>query len=100
MGLTFSDHLQPGSSMRREAVKSPRVTTCALPFSKVLVSSGESRFFCWRLCADMMALPPFLALPTGAPCAHCSEGCEDGATFENSASTHFVNENKREETRA
>src|SRR5919202_5607359 len=56
MGLTCSDHLQPGSSVRREALKSPRVTTCALPFSKVLVSSGVSRFFCWRACGAMMAI--------------------------------------------
>jgi hypothetical protein len=31
--LTFSDHLQPGSSTSREAVKSsPKVTTPTLPF--------------------------------------------------------------------
>src|SRR5215204_5676477 len=46
MGLMFSDHLQPGSRTSREAVKSsPKVTTPTLPFSKVLVSSGESRLF-------------------------------------------------------
>src|SRR5215207_8830939 len=42
-GLNVSDHLQPGSNTSREAVKSPSFTTSALPFSKVLVSSGWSR---------------------------------------------------------
>jgi hypothetical protein len=43
MSLTLSDHLQPGSRMNREALKSARLVTCTLPFWKVLVSSGESR---------------------------------------------------------
>ncbi len=43
MGLTFSDHLQPDSKTRREAVKSPRLTTPTAPFSNVLVSSGDGR---------------------------------------------------------
>jgi hypothetical protein len=53
IGLTFSDHLQPGSS--REAMKSPRVTTPTLPCSNVLVSSGESRFLLWILSEAMMS---------------------------------------------
>src|SRR5215212_86166 len=60
MGLTFSDHLQPGSRANREALNSPRVVTSTLPFSKVLVSSGESRLFFWRLSEAMRPhlLPP------------------------------------------
>src|SRR5215212_2240765 len=61
MGLMFSDHLQPGSNASREAVKSPRVTTSALPFSNVLVSSGEFRLF---FCKPSKAMTPHLLSPT------------------------------------
>src|SRR5215213_3155611 len=71
----FSDHLQPGSRTNREALNSPRVVTCTLPFSKVLVSSGESRFFFWRLSAAMWSLLFLLAslLGDGSDLAHRTE---------------------------
>src|SRR5215208_5313120 len=63
MGLTFSDHLQPGSNTSREAVKSPRVTTSALPFSNVLLSSGwlgSCAGYCLRPC---LLTSPFHCYP-------------------------------------
>src|SRR2546425_11882331 len=46
MGLTFSDHLQPGSKVPSPIVASPRAMTfsCPLPWNG-RVSSGEPKFF-------------------------------------------------------
>src|SRR3990170_1981348 len=43
IGLTLSDHRQPGSKVYRPMVVSPIFTTWTCPRSKVLVSSGLSK---------------------------------------------------------
>src|SRR3954447_5500611 len=45
MGLTFSDHFQPGSNTALPTTLPPMFSTSALPLpSKGRVSSGESKF--------------------------------------------------------
>src|SRR5262245_4545249 len=43
MGLTHSDHFQPGSNVPRIAVASPKLTTSTLAFGTSRTSSGASK---------------------------------------------------------
>src|SRR5579885_1683131 len=45
MGLSDSDHFQPGSKVARPNVMSPNETTCSFPLGKFRVSSGAFKFF-------------------------------------------------------
>src|SRR5712691_8740385 len=67
MGLTCSDHLQPGWNVARPTAPAARFTSssCPLPPSNGLVSSGELRLFRTR---PAMMNPPVLARLTKIPC--------------------------------
>src|SRR5712691_12170211 len=67
MGLMCSDHLQPGWNVARPTAPAARFTSssCPLPPSNGLVSSGELRLFRTR---PAMMNPPVLARLTKIPC--------------------------------
>src|SRR5713101_5914053 len=67
MGLMCSDHLQPGWNVARPTAPAARFTSssCPLPPSNGLVSSGELRLFRTR---PAMMTPPVLARLTKIPC--------------------------------
>jgi hypothetical protein len=71
IGLTCSDHFQPGSSVSLPTVPPPIFTSSTVPFSNFRVSSGDFRFFC---SAFAMTSPPSVA-PAGVPTMDQATAC-------------------------
>src|SRR5215217_8198227 len=72
MGLTFSDQRHPGSKVNRPAVTSSMRTVSTLPLSKVLVSSGESTFFAFKVSDSAMV--PYAPLCSRHDCSILPHG--------------------------
>jgi len=67
--------------MTRRANTGSALTTNIAVMSRATVTNTIK-----RLISRHLLIPTLL---TGAPCAYCSEGCEDGATSENTARAKF-----------
>src|SRR5713226_2571648 len=81
MGLTHSDHFQPGSSVNRPMVRPVTLTTSTFPLSKERVSSGVSTVLASRSAISRPFLSPFggLGLRCEAGDLHHLEGARSAA---------------------